>query len=538
MSEVKAERGFQGGFRQSISWLHTWAGLVLSVLLYFMFVTGSTGYFRTEIDRWMQPELPPAAAANAPPPQMLQAGLARLADKAPTAREWYVSLPHGRLDPYLNVWAAAPPGGRPFTENLDAATGQPVAAARETGGGSALYAMHYLLHYLPERLAMYLVGAATMFMLVALVTGLVVHKKIFRDFFTFRPRKGQRSWLDAHNLSGVMALPFMLMITYSGLVFYADEYMPSVRAALYGTGDAAVKRFQAEQGDASPFYATEHAGRAAPPAPISPMLDQATARWGPGQVRWLSVINPGDANARVGLQRQPIGEVQAVHVSLWFDGVSGRLLFEQPAQQAAPQVFADVVIALHEGHFAGPVLRWLYFASGLLGAAMIATGLVLWTGKRRQRLERGQPPDPGLGLVERLNVGTIVGLPIAVAAYFWANRLLPLSLPDRADWELHGLFIAWAAMLLHAALRPARCAWREQWALAAVLLAGLPLLNAITTDAHLGRTLVAGDWVRAGFDLTALAFGAAAALAWRWSARRAPNARRPSPAVVFDGSAS
>lgn len=523
------------GFRQSMSWLHTWVGLVLSVLLYFMFVTGSTGYFRTEIDRWMQPELPPPVAANVSQAQMLQTGLARLAEKAPAAREWYVSLPQGRLNPYLNVWASAPEGGMPFTENLDAASGLPLTA-RPTGGGSALYAMHYLLHYMPERVAMYLVGVAAMFMLIALVTGLVVHKKIFADFFTFRPHKGQRSWLDAHNLSGVMALPFMLMITYSGLVFYAYDYMPSVRAALYGTDEAAVQRFDTEQGYASQFYSAEPAGRPATLAPIGPMLDQATARWGPGQLHWLSVIHPGDANARVGLQRQTLGDVHPVSQSLWFDGVSGQLLFEEPPKDAAPQVFADVMIALHEGHFAGPVLRWLYFATGGLGAAMIATGLVLWTAKRRQRLQSHSPAHAGLRAIERLNVGTIAGLPIAIAVYFWANRLLPVSLPDRAAWEMHALFIAWAATLLHAALRPARCAWPEQWALAALLLAGLPLLNALTTDVHLGRTLIAGDWACAGFDLAALALGAAAALAWRLSARRAPSRDRPLPQAAYEGS--
>ena len=47
-----------------------------------------------------------------------------------------------------------------------------------------------------------------MFMLIAIVSGVITHKKIFIDFFTFRWGKGQRSWLDAHNASGVLLLPF------------------------------------------------------------------------------------------------------------------------------------------------------------------------------------------------------------------------------------------------------------------------------------------------------------------------------------------
>ena len=177
------------------------------------------------------------------------------------------------------------------------------------------------------------------------------------------------------------------------------------------------------------------------------------------------------------------------------------------------------MLALHEGRFAGPVLRWLYFASGLLGCAMIATGLVLWTAKRRakqdKRAKAGQKPEFGFRLVECLNIGTVAGLPVAVAAYFWANRLIPADFAARREWEAHALFIAWGLLLLYPALRPPPRAWRETLWLAAAAFALLPLLNLLTTDRHLGVTLPAGDWVLAGFDLTMLALGACFAVAAR-----------------------
>jgi len=51
-------------FRQSMAWLHTWVGLLLGWVLYFMFVTGTAGYLDTEIDRWMMPEAPVADYAS------------------------------------------------------------------------------------------------------------------------------------------------------------------------------------------------------------------------------------------------------------------------------------------------------------------------------------------------------------------------------------------------------------------------------------------------------------------------------------------
>ena len=72
---------------------------------------------------------------------------------------------------------------------------------------------HYTLHGgLP---GYWLVGWISMCMLVALISGVVVHKRIFKDF-TFRPGKGQRSWLDAHNATAVLGLPFLFMIGYTG----------------------------------------------------------------------------------------------------------------------------------------------------------------------------------------------------------------------------------------------------------------------------------------------------------------------------------
>jgi uncharacterized iron-regulated membrane protein len=528
------ERGFKGGLRQSMSWLHTWAGLVLSVLLYFMFVTGSVGYFTDEVGRWMAEQ-----------------AIGFLQQRMPEAKAWYIDFPQGRRAG-LGVYSEPQPGpdgkeAEALDEKLDPATGQPYAKARKTGGGRALYAMHYELRYIPYDVAIYIVGIATMFMLVAIVSGIVVHKKIFKDFFTFRPAKGQRSWLDAHNVSSVMALPFLLMITYSGLIFYTYEYMPSVKLALYGSGEQAEKRFDAEAfggGYAEP----EASGVKAPLAPLAPMLREADARWGSGAVAYLSIDLPGDANARVRMQRYERATISRDNETLVFNGITGALLSLPAQTKSAAGTFSNVMLALHEGHFANAVLRWLYFTTGLLGAAMIATGMVLWTSKRRQKLGEQGVADIGLRFVERLNVGSIVGLPVGIAAYFWANRLIPAAVEGRAAWEMHTLFIAWALCLLHSGLRPVRRAWVEQLALAVLLYALLPLLNALTTDVHLGRTWPlggqAGDWVLAGFDLTMLALALCFGWAWRKAMakqRRAAQAQaeqaqaEPSPSLAAGG---
>ena len=110
--------------------------------------------------------------------------------------------------------------GRGRSENravLEAWTGQPVSP-RDTRGGEFFYRVHFQMHYLPVLQGRWVAGLCAMFMLVAITSGVVTHKQIFKDFFTFRPRKAaQRSWLDAHNLTAVLALPFHPMNTHTGL---------------------------------------------------------------------------------------------------------------------------------------------------------------------------------------------------------------------------------------------------------------------------------------------------------------------------------
>lgn len=509
-------------FRQSMAWLHTWTGLVLGWVLFFMFITGTAGYFDTEINRWMQPELPVADRVDVA--RSARVARTRLEQVAPGASSWFIGIPLDRNAPYLRIsWSGAGAGKASGNEQLDIDKGLPLSA-RETGGGNLLYRMHWRLHYLPEIVSDWVVGVATMFMLVALVTGIIVHKKIFTDFFTFRRGKGQRSWLDAHNVTSVISLPFQLMITYSGLIFMMYIYMPLVVGAYYGPGQANLQAYTDEV-----FRTPQQVpamGVYAPLVSLDTVIREAQARYGEQHVRYLEILHPGDRRARVIVSGNlAAGPVRGAG-RLVFDGVSGQLLAELPEVISGAKTSRDLMLGLHEGLFAGPVLRWLYFLSGLLGSAMIATGLVLWTVKRRQRLEKtGGTPHAGLRLVERLNIGTVVGLPVGIAAYFWANRLIPADMAGRAAWEVHAMFLVWGAMLLHAALRPTRRGWIEQFRIAAAAFMLLPILNALTTDRHLGASLPAGDWVFAGFDLTMLALGLAlAGCAW-WVARLDAAAR-------------
>lgn len=514
-------------FRQCMAWLHTWVGLVVGWILFFVFVTGTAGYVDDEITRWMEPERPlPMQVLPEQSSQMLDQALTQLQAHAPAeSKAWTIILPHQALNPRatqgLSIgWEEMPQPGqraRRGGEELDPVTGQiqPETEPRATAGGTGLYRMHYALHYIPYPVAIWLVGICTMLMLLAVITGVVTHKKIFTDFFTFRPGKGQRSWLDAHNIVSVMSLPFFLMITYTGLIFFMSIYMPTGREVMYGaTEEGRQAYFQDLRQQKRDFLPVS-----APQASLSEMMHSAEQAWGKNSIASVQITHPADSQAYVELRRTGVTGVYWTRAeTLRFNAIDGSAMEPENNSNVTGDTHR-VLLALHEGVFAEWWLRWLYFISGLLGCAVIGTGLVLWTVKRRTQHQKRMAKAAalsvserfdaaGLRLVEILNAGTLAGLPLGLAAYFWANRLLPVNMADRAAWEFHALFLVWGWSFLYASWRPLKRAWLELLYLTAAAYALIPILNLLTTDRHLGVTIIHGDWGLAGFDLSM--FGLAA----------------------------
>ncbi|CAO3895732.1 PepSY-associated TM helix domain-containing protein [Achromobacter mucicolens] len=515
MKAAKTKHPGEEGLRQSMSWLHTWAGLIFGWVLFAMFLTGSLAFFRPEITRWMQPEI---QVQPAPALQAVATAQRYLAENAPDAKRWFITPPSDR-EPLIQLLYQTPkpkPGERGFVRvKLDAATGQAVTP-RQTRGGDFFYRFHFELET-AFPWGRWLASIAGMFMLVAIISGIITHKKIFADFFTFRPGKGgQRAWMDGHNVLSVLGLPFHLMITFSGLVLFMVMLMPAGIQAVYDNPrDYTNEVFKA-------FKVTPPLNQPAPLVPIAPLVAQAEQQW-QGRVGRVTVNNPNDAGATITISRH-VGDGVSYGLMapfMRFDGVTGALQ-ESEAGRSATALTAGVITGLHLGLFAEPVLRWLYFIVSLAGTAMVATGLVLWIAKRRQKARPGDAREAfSLRLVDGLNAGTIAGVVFGVAAVFLANRLLPADMPGRQVWEVRAFFIAWGLSLVYAFLVQRR-KWQDLLAVAAAALALVPVVNALTTHRHLGVSLPQGDWVMAGFDLTCLA----SALFFAWMAQKAARARK------------
>lgn len=531
-------------FRQSMAWLHTWFGLVLGFVLMAAFFFGALSVFDREIDRWAIPAtriepqpipsfekvLRPAFERMQPTSEAIDAMRPRVDGEMPARFDTVVSwsaytthrdpvlqlfagyqVPHAR-DPEEAIWAYA---------TIDPRDGRPLPDDRLKIGSGFFYPMHYSLTLEWKNLGVWIVGFSALVMLAALVSGVVMHRRIFREFFTFRPDKARlRSVLDLHNMTGVVALPFHFFFALTGLlIFSATYYFPVGHTQLHALHDLHAEVEARETG-----LPHERAGIPAGLANVDAMVIDAQRRWTSkgkaGDVGFLVLQHVGDANGYVSVYRAGTDRIALVGDGIHYKASTGALIREDPLATAVGRV-SEFLTGLHLQHFRHWLLRWLYVLGGLAGTACIATGFIFFVEKRKR--QHAQQGSQGARIVDALAVTTVTGMVLATLGILVANRLLPEHLPGRGDWERYAFWATWALALLHAGLRSAAVAkgganpaWREQCLAIGVLAVTALSLNAITTGDHLLKTIATGYWPVAGIDLVLLA---TTVIAWRVARR-------------------
>lgn len=556
-------------FRLSMAWLHTWFGLALGYVLMACFFFGSLSVFDREIDRWAIPEtrfapqpmpsfdrvLTPVFRDLRPHPDDMEATAQRVIGPLPHPD----TMPMSSLfaytthrDPVLAIGAEFDIPNKPRDASddhqhvhgratIDPRSGKVLSDDQLKIGSGFYYPMHYSLNFTWKNVGYWIVGLAALVMLAALVSGVVMHRKIFRELFTFRPKKStQRSVLDLHNLTGVVALPFHFFFAFTGLVIFASIYLP--------VSDTMLKPL-ARQHEVIEAARTglphDPAGVAAPMASVDAMVVEAKRRWAardmPGEVGLLSIEHLGDQNGYVSLYRAGTDRVTLVGQGVHFKASTGEVIREDPVPTVVGSV-NDFLTGLHLQHFEHWLLRWFYVLGGLAGCACIATGFIFFVEKRKK--QHAAKGIAGSRVVDALAVTTVTGMVIAALAILVANRLLPDDLPQRGDWQKYAFWATWLIAMAHAFWRTAPVgqariapAWREQcWAIAALAVAAV-LLNWVTTGDHLIKTLGQGYWPVAGLDLAMLVTAVLAAQAARTLRRRELRTAAQLAAAVAPGGA-
>jgi uncharacterized iron-regulated membrane protein len=502
----------KNSLRQSMDYLHTWAGVLFSALLFLVFFMGTLSVFDREIDRWMMPSTRVSMPDQISFDRIAKPHLEKL---APGSKQWTVQYPSER-EPVMRIsWLEGDEFKKRF---VDVNTGQLLPDVGTKGATGFFFPFHYSFHIKWKNIGYWLLAVVSIVMLALLVSGVIIHKKIFQDFFTFRPKKStHRATLDLHNASSVLLLPFHFIVTLSGLIIFVFIYMNPGIEMVYGKGNKKLSEEIFDLRAATP----PREGREL--ASIDRMVADAQATWGGGTVRRINIRDPQGDKTSIDIQRLPLDRITYETFTIHFDPVSGAILHRQsPSAALKVQRFFS---GLHMIPFDHWWLRWMYFVMGLISCVMIGTGFLLWVEKRRIRQEK--EGRCSYRIVNAVAVAATFGVVLATLAMLVANKVLPGELPKRELVEQLVFFGVWIAALAHSLARAIymrfqsdiRTAWREQaWACVGLALAAVTL-NALMTGDHLFHTIRQGDFAVAGTDLVLLASAGLAAVV----ARRLPG---------------
>ncbi|MBD8642732.1 MULTISPECIES: PepSY-associated TM helix domain-containing protein [unclassified Stenotrophomonas] len=495
--------------------LHTWVGLVAGFALFVAFYAGALTVFHHDIPMWQTPASVDQPAATLADAQRLLDGVL---ERHPAARAHMgMTFPGGDHPQPIAYWQDAKGIWQyAWLDHYDGSVTPP-----QTGLAELVNELHYTLG-LPVA-GIYLMGIVSLLYGVALLSGLVIHlPKLAGDLFALRPgRNLKQFWQDAHNIIGVLSLPFHLMFAVTGallcLVFlqmallnpliYNGRLMQAVPSAM----DTAPVRAASGTAGEAVNLADLHARS------LQVARDQGVQGFEPA---YLKLANAGDAAATIEITGESEGTLGPAG-AVAFDVASGRLLASQlPGRRDANHATLSAAYALHFGEFGNGVVAWLYFLLGLGGAFLFYSGNLLWIESRRKRrqVEQGRAQVN----MARATVGVCIGLVVAISAAFVAAQILERVAPHAVDAGIRWVcFLAWGACALWAALRrPAQAARELLWA-AAVATALVPLAHGALSGWWWWTSAGHGHWALFWVDAVALAMAAGFAVLARATARRA-----------------
>ncbi|MFT8558822.1 MAG: PepSY-associated TM helix domain-containing protein [Acetobacter sp.] len=500
-----------------MGWLHTWAGVVLGSILFAIFWMGTLSVFDSEIDLWMKPATRIAPAHNVLPLESFRSSL----DEAVAAKAlfWNVTFPSDRDAVFHTHFGTRK---KMISHDIDPVTGRVLPDSGTLGASEFIFPFHYTLNITLINIGEWVVGLASMAMLILCLTGIIIHRKIFVDFFTFRVRsKPRRMLLDLHNISGILGLPFHIALTFSGLVLLGATYFPAGVNAVYPN-----TRIYFFESNGLSFLSVKHGKPGAPVVSLDETFLRARSLWGGDTPHLVLVANPGMTTSRIAFFRGNENQVVIDRDVIAFDGSTGEFLSR--SSHLTPIMRSQRFLSgLHLIEFHNWVLRWIYFLLGLGSCMLIVTGFLFWMESRRKKQE-GQI---GFRLVEGVASGSVTGIILATLAFFIGNRLLPsdahlLGL-ERSALEVRVFYFVWFTAFLHGWLRP-RQVWFGQSAAISLLAFAAVILNWITTGDFLLRTLSHRYlWPVAGMDVVLLAGGVLALLIAMHLFRRARNGVLP-----------
>ena len=483
-------------FRQIQALLHSWFGIIVLWIIFFIFLTGSIAYFRTEINVWAQPEVVSQIQKIPSAQHSAHTAFDYLNQHASDAKRWRVTVANERMPVNLLQWQDKA-GKHQLLQNPS--TGELLNPVRNTLAGDFFFKLHYTLYPLPSIIGSTIVAIVALILLISLITGLITHKKIIKEFFVFRAFKGQRTLLDLHHITGIITFPFYLIMAFTGLLILFYLVLPWGLSQQYGK--AGIPQFYNEMQFSA--LAQPPSSAVASMQPFESFIKQMPQHTEVGAVLdKFEVQKPNTPEAMITFEYN-YKNIITLNTPQYIFAANTAEPLAQPRNLSAIAQLASSSYGIHLGYFALIWMRFLLAIMGIIGCIMLVAGALLWQKKRIKESNR-----LSFKLVHHLNVFTFLGLPLACASYLLMGRLLPAVFEPRVIYEVTTFYLIWLLSLFISLIASSRTAVSFLLTCTALILFTIPLSNFILIpEASLWNSLIFDRWSFAGVDLTFLLFG-------------------------------
>lgn len=511
--------------------VHTWTGILTGLALFIAFYAGALTVFKEPLARWVSP---PLAQAGVPLAQAQPLIVDTLQADPAAARDFTVHLEDAEHVAGRMVWQVRPAGAddhetsgvRHYAARLDANGQVEVVETHPSPLAGFIDTLHRVVGLpVDNDPSRWLMGLVAALYSLALVSGVVVLlPSLVKDFFALRVGKNlKRMWLDAHNVVGIVSLPFHLVMALTSVVFAYHDEIYVIQDQLVHEGKWAAA-FQRPRPGGVPAAGRDPAAMLSPLELVAKARDYAPELV-PSMLQYQQVTGPR-ATVRVWGKDAAAVSPRARGGFLALDPYSGKVINADflPGRQSTPNLFVSSFFALHMAAFGGTLVQWLYFLLGLAGAWLFYSGNLLWVESRRRKAARQSNETPAQRRDARYlaaaTVGVCLGCICGISLTIVGGKWLYGRVADLAAWHTGLYYAAFFACLGWAFWRG--CARAAVQLLRAA--AGLTLLIPLTT--LLAWCLPGlglwghGSAASLGVDLTALAGALCFAALARATARR------------------
>jgi len=363
---------------------------------------------------------------------------------------------------------------------------------------------HADLH-LGRPVGLILTGLLGLTLMVSIVTGVFVHRKILAQLFTFRVRKSFTLALnDGHKVMSVWAVLFHAVIAFTG-AFLGLATVILVPAAAYvgfnGDQEKLIETFTAIK---APIIA-----QVQQPTRLADIIEKSVKNRPDLTFSNVSIMGFNDQNAMVyifGTGGEQLGGETLVYQGATAEYVTSQANFGR--LEGVTGKILDAMFPLHFGNFGGLAVKTLWAILGLATALLPITGLMLW-------IERGlnaKQPVHSRATYQTFNkllIGSCGGLVLATALLFPAQLLLNkfIGNSEHSTLIFTSFFSSWLIMTILPFVISDKVAIKAISLLTAwCLLLTMPL-DIATTGSHVFNVFTTEHYVSVSVDIVVFIIG-------------------------------